>query len=105
MKQSKIITTDLINSVVNIIRSEIKDEAVSIDYEIQDDYQFLLLSIKLTDNVDKSIGKKYKKMINDINSMMPTRENDYSWMINFLKNNEVIDSYFGGDLSSPDSGL
>ncbi|MEF3062982.1 hypothetical protein V4C85_24490 [Ralstonia solanacearum] len=75
-----------------------------LSYEIQDDFNFVLISV-VTDGVSDVSPLDRKKIALLVNDIVPRRTGEYSWMINFLLNETVFDSYFGGDLLSPDSGL
>lgn len=73
-------------------------------YEIQDDFNFVLISV-VTDGVGDFSPLDRKKIASLVDGVVPKRNGEYSWMINFILNGSVFDSYFGGDLMSPDSGL
>jgi len=73
-------------------------------FELQDDFQFLLISLecemlpKLTQDERRELGRK-------INRLMPTRDDELTWMLNFTSSRKVEDSYFGGDSRSPEIGF
>lgn len=75
-----------------------------ISYEIQDDAQFVLLSV-VTDGVSDVSPLDRKRIAALVDGIVPKRSGEYSWMLNFTLNGKIFDSYFGGDLLSPDSGL
>lgn len=75
-----------------------------ISYEIQDDAQFVLLSV-VTDGVSDVSPLDRKRIAALVDGIVPKRSGEYSWMVNFTLNGKIFDSYFGGDLLSPDSGL
>lgn len=75
-----------------------------ISYEIQDDFQFVLLSV-VTDGVSDVSPLDRKRLAALVDGIVPKRSGEYSWMVNFTLNGKIFDSYFGGDLLSPDSGL
>jgi len=37
--------------------------------------------------------------------MIPKRRGEFSWMINVRVGGKIVESVFGGDADSPDSGL
>jgi len=39
------------------------------------------------------------------NAMIPKRRGEFSWMINVRVGGKIVESVFGGDADSPDSGL
>ncbi|WP_143708278.1 hypothetical protein [Ralstonia pickettii] len=75
-----------------------------ISFEIQDDFQFVLLSV-VTDGVSDVSPLDRKRIAALVDGIVPKRSGEYSWMVNFTLNGKIFDSYFGGDLLSPDSGL
>lgn len=82
--------------------SPFKKEALS--YEIQDDFNFVLISV-VVDGVSDVSPLDRKRIANLVDGIVPKRNGEYSWMINFILKGTIFDSYFGGDLMSPDSGL
>lgn len=75
-----------------------------ISYEIQDDFQFVLLSV-VTDGVSDVSPLDRKRIAALVDGVVPKRNGEYSWMVSFTLKGQIFDSYFGGDLMSPDSGL
>ncbi|MHA6832893.1 hypothetical protein [Ralstonia pseudosolanacearum] len=73
-------------------------------YEIQDDFNFVLISV-VTDGVSDVSPLDRKRIAKLVDDVVPKRDGEYSWMINFILSGSIFDSYFGGDLMSPDSGL
>lgn len=91
------------NCILGIIKnSPLKREVLS--YEIQDDFNFVLISV-VTDGVSDVSPLDRKRIANLVDGIVPKRNGEYSWMINFILKGAIFDSYFGGDLMSPDSGL
>ncbi len=78
-------------------------EAVS--YEIQDEYKFVLFLVNALKLPENEIPKIARMVANLLNETMPTRHGEYTWMVNFMREGCVAESFFGGDLDSPDSGL
>lgn len=75
-----------------------------ISYEIQDDFQFVLLSV-VTDGVSDVSPLDRKRIAALVDGIVPKRDGEYSWMVNFTLNGKIFDSYFGGDSAAPDAGL
>jgi len=75
-----------------------------VSYEIQDDFQFVLLSV-VTDGVSDVSPLDRKRIAALVDGIVPKRNGEYSWMVSFTLKGQIFDSYFGGDLMSPDSGL
>lgn len=75
-----------------------------ISFEIQDDFQCLLISIAI-DELAGIESSTFKRVGMLLNGMLPSRYSDYSWMVNFKRADKNIDSYFGGNSDSPNSGL
>jgi len=40
-----------------------------------------------------------------LDSTVPEREDDCSWMVSLILDGETVDTYFGGNLSSPRMGF
>lgn len=102
-----IITKELVDRVLCLIEENTSFRKDSIAFEIQDNFQHLLISISI-DNFSETIsetGSVFKKLGQLLNSIMPSRRDHYSWMLVFTKAGKVVDSYFGGNLDSPNSGL
>jgi len=77
----------------------------NISYEIQDDGDFILVSICVPAAMDDDEVDRKLFMIQDkVNEVIPQRDVDYSWMINAERHGIVVNSVFGGDRSSPCSG-
>lgn len=98
------ISEELIQQCIDELQSKTRFKVDRISYEIQDDFKFLLLSIAV-DDLDSLSAEEYRSAAQLIDKLMPRRMGEYSWMINFLSEGKIIDSYFGGDANSPDSGL
>lgn len=47
----------------------------------------------------------WREISRKLDSIIPKRNGEYSWMINFFNEEGIIDSYFGGDNESVDSGI
>jgi len=74
--------------------------------EIQEDGQFLLISISIPANMGK---EALVTMLRDaqvlVGQLLPWRAGAYSWMINAIQNGKLVESVFGGDLLSQEAGL
>lgn len=99
------ITEDLAKKVVFAIKSENFPKKDSISFEIQDDYQHLLVSISVDGIPDGENSITFNKIGRQVDRMIPKRKGEYSWMVVFTRNGKVIDSHFGGDIDDPKSGL
>jgi hypothetical protein len=74
--------------------------------EIQDDGKFLLVSIVFPNfSSDETVAQVLKIAQSLADKSLPTRRTAYSWMVNALRGGHVVNSVFGGDESSPRSGL
>ena len=72
--------------------------------EFQDDFQFLLVGIPC-ERVRALSQEERRQLGFELDQMMPRREGELTWMLNFTLNGKVVDSYFGGDSTSPELGL
>lgn len=100
-----IITQELEDKILSILETEFGFRKETISFEIQDDFQFLLISIAVDDFTGIDQSSTFRRVGTLLNGMMPSRKGDYSWMVNFERAGKIIDSYFGGDSDSPNSGL
>ena len=101
----EIITPELENQVLRFFETETSFKRETIAFEIQDDGQFLLISISIDDLPETEPVSTFRRVGDILNSMVPSRIDDYSWTVVFTKAGKVVDSYFGGNSASPDSGL
>lgn len=98
-------------SLMNVINSTVLDkllqlfgaEKLPVDstcFEIQEDGQFLLISIPIEASTTYS-GERIASLVEEI---VPRRPDDDSWMVVFTRGDAVVDSYSGGNLASTASG-
>jgi hypothetical protein len=99
------ITKKLVDQVLKMLEIETAFKKESYFCELQDDSLLLFISIPMTEEASIEPTLIYKSVGFRMNKMMPNRANDYSWMVSFTKNKKIIHSVFGGNLSSPNSGL
>lgn len=99
------VTQELAVKVLSLLETEFGFRKETISFEIMDDFQFLLTSIAIDEFTEIDQSLTFKRVGLFLNGMMPNRKGDYTWMVNFMRAGKVIDSYFGGDLDSPNSGL
>jgi hypothetical protein len=95
----------LINQVLLALERNTLFKKEWISYEIQDDFQLLLISISIDELTAQGSSSIFKDAGLLVNGMVPSRPDDYSWMLAFTKAGKVEDSYFGGNSNSPNSGL
>jgi hypothetical protein len=72
--------------------------------EFQDDFQFLLIEIPCERVRDLSRDER-RQLGLELDKLMPMREAELTWMLNFTVDGKVVDSYFGGDSTSPELGF
>jgi hypothetical protein len=95
------IAKDFVFLVANLFGLK-KDE---VQYEIQDDWKFILVSFELPAGMEiPQLNNNLKLVQYQADKYIPTRESEYSWMINVMRHGAVFESIFGGNLSSPHSG-
>lgn len=76
------------------------------NYEIQDDWCFLLVLVEFEPATAKSeIQSRLLLAQRIMNKKIPDRHGAYSWMVNAMQEGVVVESVFGGDATSPSSGL
>ncbi len=102
---SVIITDELVKKLILLLETEADFKKEDISYEVQDDFQFLLISISVDDSLGVNRLPLFKRVARLLNQLVPSRSGDYSWMVNFKCDGKILDSYFGGDSNCPDAGL
>lgn len=93
-------TTAALDKLRLLLRREIKVAGEAISFEIQEDGQFLLISIPvdaLPEPPDAALGQRIASLVDDI---VPQRPDDDSWMLVFTQSDKVVDSFSGGNLAS-----
>lgn len=104
MSQKRLVSQELVQAVVRLVVETLPWAADTMTFEVQDDFQFLLISVEcemhpeLTEDERRQLGR-------NIDRLMPARDGDLTWMVNFTVNGKVVDSYFGGDSKSPELGF
>lgn len=104
MEQQRLISSALTEVVAQKIIDRLPSVRHNLRFEFQDDFQFLLVSIPY-DPASTFTSEERKQLGQEIDRLMPSREGELTWMINFVQDGKVIDSYFGGDSLSPELGL
>ncbi|WP_353328880.1 hypothetical protein [Chitiniphilus shinanonensis] len=98
-----LIDDEVVRRSLNGIKKEIGPKEGGVYFEIQDDFQFLLINIDVDEcEVEK---KDFKRVASVLLGIVPGRRGEYSWMVNFKKNGVIVDSYFGGNEDFPDAGV
>jgi hypothetical protein len=100
-----IVTPEVINAVRRALIALPLINPETISYELQDDYRHLLVSIPIDGLEIVDAASTFGSIGAVLNSIVPSRANDYSWMVVFTRGGRVVDSYFGGDAQYPESGL
>lgn len=77
-----------------------------IEFEVQDDWGFLLITVMVEGAVSLNcIRKELISAQTAANEDLPTRIGEITWMINAKQNGVIVESVFGGDSASPSLGL
>lgn len=71
-------------------------------YEIQDDFQLLFISVAIDDVAHAKLEAGIPRIAATLKELMPVRQDDYSWVVGFMRGGEVVESCFGGNLAIPD---
>ena len=100
-----IVTDDLVRRVLTEIETGSRFRRESISCEIQEDFNHLLVSIAIDDLPTTEGDTQLRRVGQILNAIVPGRHGAYSWMVVFTRQGKVVDSYFGGDLENPTSGL
>ena len=99
-----LISRELINAVIQQVISTFPWVGDSLRTELQDDFQFLLVTVQC-DTAPRHTAEERLQLGHLVDDMMPTRDGDLTWMLNFTVEGQIVDSYFGGDANSPALGL
>ncbi|MFZ6750369.1 hypothetical protein [Undibacterium sp. Ren11W] len=102
---SPIITPELIEKIFKLIEAETSFPRNSIWYEIQDDFQCILILISIDEFDEEDLNPAFRLVADILNRTVPGRDDDLSWLVAFMKNDKRIEAYFGGNLSAPKMGL
>ena len=102
---NSIITQEFVSKVLRLLEDKTCFKKDSISFEIQEDFKFLLISISIDEFPENEPLSTFKNVGHLLNNFIPGRSGNYTWMVNFTRGDKVVNSYFGGDLDSPNSGL
>jgi hypothetical protein len=99
------ITNDLVEKIRSTVLESISIPTNALRFEVQDDFRFLLISIDLELCAEHIRASDFRSLAIKLSNFIPTRDGEYSWMLNIARDKKVVDSYFGGDALNPGSGL
>lgn len=95
---------DFVEEIVSRLAAAIEMPKESLISELQDDSQLLFVSISAEGISETDLHDKRKHITEIMQSLMPKRTNDYSWVVGFKRDGEIIDSCFGGNLAAASWG-
>lgn len=104
MAKKRLISEELVEAAVKRLAALGSFEQSAMKIEFQDDFQFLLVGI-VCENIRELLQHERKQLGLELDKLMPKREGELTWMLNFTVDGKVVDSYFGGDASSPALGF
>ncbi|MET3444708.1 hypothetical protein [Ralstonia sp. 1138] len=104
MEKNKLVDDGIAEICISEITKNSPFVRDAISYEIQDDFNFVLFSVA-TDGVSDVSPLDRKRIAKLVDDIVPKRHGEDSWMVNFVLNGKIFDSYFGGDSAAPDAGL
>ncbi|MYN27037.1 hypothetical protein [Duganella levis] len=97
-----LVDDELANSTLKRLINETGIPSRMFKYELQDDFQLLFISVAIDDLAQSNLEAQIPHIAAILKELMPVRENDYSWVVGFLRGGEVVESCFGGNLAIPD---
>jgi hypothetical protein len=97
-----LVDDELANSALKRLVNETGIPSQMMKYELQDDFQLLFISVAIDDLAQSKLEAQIPRIAAILKELMPVRENDYSWVVGFLRGGEVVESCFGGNLAIPD---
>ena len=102
-----VIKQHLVNEVLQRLKSlneKLLSEPPYVEY--QDDFEFVLISIGAPPETGFDEIRDFLSRAQEVaNAMIPKRHSELSWMINVQVGGKLVESVFGGDADSPDSGF
>jgi hypothetical protein len=101
----KIISSDVVATVLQALEGSLALEKKAISCEIQEDFKHLLIAIDIGDLRESQRVLDCRSVGKIVDQLVPSRHGAYSWMVVFKRYGAVIDSCFGGDADSPNSGM
>jgi hypothetical protein len=90
--------------VLELLEADGFVKADTVTFEVQDDGQCLMIYIPV-DTLPEAAPSTFLRIGQKLDKIIPGRHGDYSWFATFTRAGEIVDSYFGGNLDSPESGL
>ncbi|MRW88097.1 hypothetical protein GJ698_28875 [Pseudoduganella sp. FT26W] len=97
-----LITDELADTALKRLSNETGISSHLFRYEIQDDFQLLFISVAADNLTNAELDAEMPRIAAILKELMPVRENDYAWTVGFLRESEVVESCFGGNLAIPD---
>ena len=101
---TEISTDDMQEQILAILEGETFDRR-SISFEIQDEGQCIHVYVPIDGLTETIWSVKSRRIACRLNQLVPFRPDDNSWFVFFTSEGTILESYFGGDESAPDSGL
>jgi hypothetical protein len=102
---SATITTEMIEAALRLVLDNTTLEKHQLYWELQDDGASLLILLALDEQKEGALSPDSQSLGRKIDTLIPKRQNDQSWMISTIKEGEVVDTCFGGNRNSPDLGF
>lgn len=101
---SAFLTEDLAQELRKIAERVYGNLAVSVSSEIQDGFRFLLVTVSTTEMASVVEVTRLLEMLEaEFSRRVPSRVDDYSWMINIKRGEEILRSISGGWEARPAS--
>lgn len=99
--QKGTITPVLVDRIVQLLITQLPVPREAIYSEIQDDFQALFVAISIDALMEEEVALTLKLAGEIMHSEMPSRIDDYSWIVGLKRAGEIVDGCFGGDLPAP----
>jgi hypothetical protein len=71
-------------------------------HEIQDAGLSVFISVQVDHFSDSQVMSAVRRMAELLHQRMPVRNDDHTWVVGLMRNSEVVESCFGGNLAIPD---
>lgn len=96
------ITDELAREVLDRLSVEVGVHRRALQYEMQDNFRLLFISISAEEFTDSDINTALRRIAGILHELMPVRDNDYSWVVGVKRDGIIVESSFGGNAAIPD---
>ena len=97
MNERATFTAADVDEIVRSLKALANDSWSSVEWELQDNAEFLLITVELSARPLERNAPQRMRVFQLLNERMPAKAGgDYSWMVVFVHDGEVVDSVMTG---------